>query len=585
LTGSQADGLVRKPSGHPTEGVDVNAENELTSDALAPSVQPRSTGSQRIELRGELAKTELASFEATDDLGSPKRILVLKLDHLGDFLIGIPALKQLREVFQSSQITLICGPWNVTTAQKLCAADDVKAFDYFPENAQDWDGAIADGAVGRFREVTQGHFDIAIDLRVDEDTRPLLRHVDATLRCGIGSRQKHPYLDVVLPPEFERRETGLSGNEELIIGPNGFHSRMTTQTPFYHETDFSTTNGHLVYGPYCQLPLGKLRAELAYQLTAPRCWSPRVGMIVDVVRHDRQESVAVLDLPRLPKSDLFRVDVRFSNDDPYARYEIRTSVRGKPRWTRLRFFGAKLEVEGVPHARFRSAELHIGESLSLLVRLVAERVRPLYALDLADRLAARSVAASPRPTALPTGAKCIVIAPLSNSLLRNWPIDRYERLITMLMTKIDSRILLAGSPGQTRILTDLHRRLGDDRRIVNIAGRADWGALAASIKEADLVIANNSGVAHLAAACGTPTLAIYSGSHQPQEWGPRGRSVRTLMAAVPCSPCGHDKLEACPHDHLCMTLIEPENVLRHAIEMLNRAAPSSTLKAEKSLAS
>jgi ADP-heptose:LPS heptosyltransferase len=47
------------------------------------------------------------------------------------------------------------------------------------------------------------------------------------------------------------------------------------------------------------------------------------------------------------------------------------------------------------------------------------------------------------------------------------------------------------------------------------------------------VIANNSGVAHLAVACGTPTLAIYSGSHQPQEWGPRGNNVRAVMALVP----------------------------------------------------
>jgi len=169
--------------------------------------------------------------------------------------------------------------------------------------------------------------------------------------------------------------------------------------------------------------------------------------------------------------------------------------------------------------------------------------------------------------------------------LRNWPIDRYERLIAMLMAEIDGYVLLAGSPQQTRILSDLQQRLGDDRRIINIAGRVDWAAFAALIKQADLVIANNSGVAHLAAACGTPMLAIYSGSHQPQEWGPRGRSVRTLMAAVPCSPCGHDKLEACPHDHLCMTLIEPENVLRHAMEMLNRAVPSSTLGAERSFAS
>jgi ADP-heptose:LPS heptosyltransferase len=557
----------------------------LTSGALTPSVQPRSTGSQRVALRPELANAELASFEAIDGQGSVKRILVLKLDHLGDFLIGVPALKQLREMFPHAQITLICGPWNVTTAQKLGVADEIKAFDYFPENAQDWDGQIDQQVVDRFRQSCAGTFDVALDLRVDEDTRPLLRHVDAPVRCGIGSRQKHPYLNVVLPPEFETRETILPGSEELIIGPNGFHSRMTTQTPFFHETDFSIISGHLVYGPYCQLPLGELRAELAYQLIAPPYWSPRVRMIVDVVRHDRQEPVAVLDVPRLPKSDLFRVEVRFSNDDPYARYEIRTLVRGKPRWTRLRFFGMKLEVEKAPQARFRSSELHIGEGLSLLVRLVAERVRPLYAPDLADRLAGESLAAQSRPKGLPPDAKCIVVAPLSNSLLRNWPIDRYERLIAMLMAEIDGYILLAGSPGQTQQLTDLQQRLGDDRRVINIAARIDWATLAAVIKRADLVIANNSGVAHLAAACGTPTLAIYSGSHQPQEWGPRGRSVRTLMAAVPCSPCGHDKLEACPHDHLCMTLIEPETVLHHAVEMLKRAKPSSMVRAERSFAS
>ena len=92
---------------------------------------------------------------------------------------------------------------------------------------------------------------------------------------------------------------------------------------------------------------------------------------------------------------------------------------------------------------------------------------------------------------------------------------------------------------------------------------------------ADLVIANNSGVAHLAAACGTPTLAIYSGSHQPQEWGPRGDNVRAVMALVPCSPCGYDKLEECPNDHLCMKQIAPETIADQAIAMLSDAKSQS----------
>ena len=96
-----------------------------------------------------------------------------------------------------------------------------------------------------------------------------------------------------------------------------------------------------------------------------------------------------------------------------------------------------------------------------------------------------------------------------------------------------------------------------------------YDELAGVVRRADLVIANNSGVAHLAAACGRPTLAIYSGSHQPQEWGPRGENVRTVTAAVPCSPCGYERLELCPHDHRCMTLIEPETIFRDAVAMLS----------------
>jgi ADP-heptose:LPS heptosyltransferase len=170
------------------------------------------------------------------------------------------------------------------------------------------------------------------------------------------------------------------------------------------------------------------------------------------------------------------------------------------------------------------------------------------------------------------GVKTIVIAPLSNSALRNWPRPRYTRLIGLLLAELDCQVLLVGSASQAAALHAMSAELGHDPRVVSLAGRVDWAGLAAIVARADLVVANNSGVAHLAAACGAPTLAIYSGSHQPQEWGPRGGKVKTLMAAVPCTPCGHDKLEACPYDHRCMTLIEPQTVLQAALEMLGQSA-------------
>src|SRR5207244_10302211 len=139
----------------------------------------------------------------------------------------------------------------------------------------------------------------------------------------------------------------------------------------------------------------------------------------------------------------------------------------------------------------------------------------------------------------------------------------------MLLSQTDCYVVLVGSRDQVSQLSRICQRQRDDRRLINLGGRTDWSGLAAVLRRADLVIVNNSGVAHLAAACGRPTLAIYSGSHQPQEWGPRGENVRAVMAAVSWSACGYEKLELCPHDHLCMRLIEAESVFHHAIVMLS----------------
>jgi heptosyltransferase-2 len=107
-----------------------------------------------------------------------------------------------------------------------------------------------------------------------------------------------------------------------------------------------------------------------------------------------------------------------------------------------------------------------------------------------------------------------------------------------------------------------------DARIHNFAGLTSWSEVSQIVAMADLVICNNSGIAHLAAGRGAPTLGVYSGAFQPQEWGPRGPRVRTLMAQVKCSPCGFDLLADCTHDFQCVKPITPEIVLDHALAML-----------------
>ncbi len=67
--------------------------------------------------------------------------------------------------------------------------------------------------------------------------------------------------------------------------------------------------------------------------------------------------------------------------------------------------------------------------------------------------------------------------------------------------------------------------------------RLELEQLTAAVDAAPYVIANNSGVAHLAAARGLWTLCIFSASHAYTEWMPRGPFVVTVTMALPCSPC------------------------------------------------
>ena len=489
-----------------------------------------------------------------------RRLLVLKLDHYGDFLIGLPALKRLRRAFPTDHITLVCGSWNTEFARRLGIADEIRAYDFFPEIGALWTGQPFEG-LERFRETCSGGFDIAIDLRVDEDTRFLLEYVGAATRCGIGLRARYPFLDIVLPPQFERRE---SEGRWISIEPDRFESCMPKRTPFYHENDFSVTNTHLVFGPYILLPPGRFRAHFGLRLLTALPRLSRIRLVIDATRNAGDEIVAIGRVAWSHSGEPRDAVLEFVNDDPGALYEFRIHARGHPIRSRLRFFGVRIEPVGASSARFKRSELHIGEQLSLLGDLVEQRTRSLYPRNLFARTPPGF-----KNTGREASPKRVVISPLSNSELRDWGTANYARLIALLLDRTDCRIVLVGSGAQHRQLERILDENGRDPRITNLAGAGDWFATAEIVRAADLVIANNSGVAHLAAACGTPTLAIYSGSHQPQEWGPRGDRVRAIMALVPCSPCGYDKLEECPNDHLCMKQIAPETIADQAIAMLS----------------
>lgn len=150
-----------------------------------------------------------------------RRILCLKLDHIGDVLIAAPALMLLRRSFPQAHITLVCGPWNVGLARRLKVADEIVPAAIFSQvSLADLDPAARaerrDTAVAELQARGLGPFDLAIDLRRDDDTREILKLFQARAYVGFGDLATFSYLDVALP--FTRHGVH-EGASSLRLGP------------------------------------------------------------------------------------------------------------------------------------------------------------------------------------------------------------------------------------------------------------------------------------------------------------------------------------------------------------------------------
>jgi ADP-heptose:LPS heptosyltransferase len=164
----------------------------------------------------------------------------------------------------------------------------------------------------------------------------------------------------------------------------------------------------------------------------------------------------------------------------------------------------------------------------------------------------------------------ILMAPLSNDALRDWPRSHYARLIDLLLSGTEHEIVLVGSAEQRQEL-NLHVRGRPVDRIQNNAGLWTWSKTIESLQRADLVIANNSGVAHVSAEMGRATLCLFAASHNPHEWGPRGARAITLYVRTACSPCSMSTQWGCAFGHACMRQLTPEIVFGQATEVLLEA--------------
>ena len=142
----------------------------------------------------------------------PMRIAVMKLDHRGDFLLAVPALRKLRAKYPDAQIDLFVGPWNIEIAETLRLGDRVFAIEFF----QNQSSLAPSFRKNEFQSLLQnlGKYDMAIDFRRQRDTRLLLLEFDAKLRVGYRTHDESvdSRLNIDLDAELDRPGTAIIHN-------------------------------------------------------------------------------------------------------------------------------------------------------------------------------------------------------------------------------------------------------------------------------------------------------------------------------------------------------------------------------------
>ena len=157
---------------------------------------------------------------------------------------------------------------------------------------------------------------------------------------------------------------------------------------------------------------------------------------------------------------------------------------------------------------------------------------------------------------LPTDEPFAVLLPATHWETKRWPIEHFAALVKPLQDRFGLKTILAGGGDAALLAPSIPGA-------INLAGKTNLRQLVALLERANLVIANDTGPMHIAAALNRPLVTMY-GPTSPIQTGPYERMDTVVKLDIPCSPCFS---RTCSH-HSCLKNLTIEPVLQLAQEQL-----------------
>lgn len=240
-------------------------------------------------------------------------------------------------------------------------------------------------------------------------------------------------------------------------------------------------------------------------------------------------------------------------------------------------------------------EHHVVSSVLALAPLVGakpygEVVAPGIGPDPERR--ARFEARFDSPPSCAPGQPLVVVHPYPMYRYKQWHVEGWAEVIRWLRVR-GFAVALSGGPAQAEREYAEAVAAASGEPVLNLVGALSFGETAETIRRAKLFIGPDTGATHVAAACGTPTIALF-GPSDPVRWGPwpsnwpagrepwplRGSGMRgnvyLLQGEAPCVPCLQEGCERRIESRSdCLVNLKADRVIAAAVQLLNLPASPS----------
>ena len=168
----------------------------------------------------------------------------------------------------------------------------------------------------------------------------------------------------------------------------------------------------------------------------------------------------------------------------------------------------------------------------------------------------------------------VVVHPGCSMPARTYPWEMYAQVIGQLVQRLGANVALTGAPDERALVERVYGSTPHAARdrVYPLAGALSFPEMCALIETADVVVTNNTGPMHVAAALKTPVVALFALTNPPEQWGPWRVASRVLYHDVACRICYS---RVCPRAHECLRLVTPEMVVDATSELLTESRTPS----------